>query len=61
MPEPRQNETENEFIDRCIPFVLNEGTAINTAQAFAYCQYLWENKPKKNDIRKNKKHKTKSE
>jgi hypothetical protein len=45
MPKPRQNETENEFIDRCIPFVLNEGTAINTAQAFAYCQYLWENKP----------------
>jgi len=53
MPKPRQNETENEFIDRCIPFVLNEGTAINTAQAFAYCQYLWENKPKKNKKKQN--------
>jgi len=52
MPEPRQNETQNEFIDRCIPFVLNEGTAINTAQAFAYCQYLWENK--RNSLNKTK-------
>jgi hypothetical protein len=44
MPTPNQNESEQEFIDRCIPYVLNEGTARNIAQAYAMCDYIYQNK-----------------
>ncbi len=37
MPEPRADETEQEFIDRCIPVVLEEGTAKDSEQAAAIC------------------------
>jgi hypothetical protein len=42
MPRPRQNETKSEFLTRCVPFVLEEGTAKNQEQAVAICHSLWE-------------------
>ena len=44
MPTPNQNETEEQFINRCIPYVLTEGTASNVAQAYAICEYIYQNK-----------------
>lgn len=38
MPTPQVNETEQQFISRCIPQVLNEGTASTPEQAFAVCR-----------------------
>lgn len=47
MPTPGQNETQDEFISRCIPIVLDEGTAENPEQAAAVCFSLWENRGNK--------------
>lgn len=45
MPTPTATETKKDFIDRCIPYVINEGTANSPEQAYAICQGLWnENK-----------------
>jgi hypothetical protein len=44
MPTPEENETQNEFVARCIPIVIRDGTARNTAQAVAVCNYLYQNK-----------------
>ena len=47
MPTPRSDETHDDFIDRCIPIVLDEGTADNEEQAVAVCESYWsENKEK---------------
>lgn len=43
MPAPKPNEeTKKEFIDRCIPIVLDEGTAKDGKQAKAICENYWE-------------------
>jgi hypothetical protein len=44
MPVPIPNETEEGFINRCIPVVINDGSARNTAQAYAMCLYIYQNK-----------------
>ena len=44
MPVPGKNETQKEFISRCIPFVLKDGAAKNQSQAVAICHGLWEKK-----------------
>ncbi len=41
MPEPGENETEQEFISRCIPIVLDDGTASDQDQAAAICYSMW--------------------
>jgi hypothetical protein len=43
MPKPQPNEKEQEFIRRCIPQVVKDGTVEpgNDAQAFAVCQGIW--------------------
>lgn len=41
MPQPQEHETQQEFINRCIPQVINEGTATTPEQAFAICQTFW--------------------
>lgn len=33
MPSPRNNETRRNFMNRCIPQVIQEGTASNAQQA----------------------------
>lgn len=44
MPEPEANENEQDFISRCIPIVLDEGTAQDQEQAAAICYSLWREK-----------------
>lgn len=44
MPVPTQNETAEQFINRCIPVVINDGSARNVAQAYAMCEYIYQNK-----------------
>lgn len=41
MPKPEKDETENEFVQRCIPIVIKEGTAENPDQAAAICHSMW--------------------
>jgi hypothetical protein len=41
MPEPKENETEKEFVKRCIPIVLDDNTAEDGTQAAAICHSLW--------------------
>ena len=41
MPEPGENETRKEFVQRCIPIVIDEGTAEDGAQAAAICNSIW--------------------
>jgi len=42
MPEPREGETRDDFISRCIPVVLDDGTAEDNEQAVAVCNSMWE-------------------
>lgn len=44
MPKPRSNETKDEFISRCIPKVIEDGTADDTEQAAAICNSIYESK-----------------
>lgn len=48
MPTPNANETEKDFVARCIPVVLEEGTAKDNKQAAAICfsMFLLHNKTK---------------
>jgi len=42
MPRPKKNEKKSDFIARCIPIVLAEGTTDNPSQAAAICYSLWD-------------------
>lgn len=42
MPTPTPNETEEQFIERCIPIVINDGTAQSPEQAYAVCSSMYE-------------------
>jgi len=44
MPTPRADETQDEFIARCIPIVLEDSTAEDSEQATAVCYSMWENR-----------------
>jgi hypothetical protein len=37
MPDPKNNESEADFLKRCIPQVINDGTATDQKQAAAIC------------------------
>jgi hypothetical protein len=41
MPVPKQNETQDDFVSRCIPIVLEDGTAEDQKQAAAVCFSMW--------------------
>lgn len=41
MPTPKADETEDEFIDRCIPIVIGDGTAKDGEQAAAICHSMF--------------------
>lgn len=48
MPIPKPNEeTREQWISRCIPVVINEGTTDNPAQAAAICFSMWRDALKK--------------
>lgn len=43
MPEPQPDkETQSEWYERCIPYLLEEGTAENQEQAYKICESMWE-------------------
>lgn len=42
MPEPIAGETREDFVDRCIPEVLDDGTAKDGEQAAAVCNSIFE-------------------
>lgn len=52
MPTPRKNETKKKFISRCIPIVIEDGTAKDNKQGFAVCNSMW-NEAKKDDAMSN--------
>lgn len=41
MPSPRAGESESDFVGRCIPQVIQDGTAENQQQAAAICYSMW--------------------
>lgn len=50
MPEPNENESRDEFVERCIPVVLGDGTAEDQEQAVAVCNSMWEQAGKTTDV-----------
>ena len=50
MPTPQPNESRDEFIERCIPMVIEEGTANDEEQAYAVCESYWEEAEGDNDM-----------
>lgn len=42
MPIPQEDESRSDFVSRCIPVVLEEGTASSNDQAVAICNSLYE-------------------
>ena len=47
MPTPNAGESEKDYISRCIPVVLKEGTAKDNKQAAAICYSMWRRKDEK--------------
>jgi len=47
MPKPNKNEKEDDFISRCIPIVIEEGTTDDPDQAAAICHSMWEEEHEK--------------
>jgi len=59
MPTPRQDETRQEFISRCIPIVLEDGTAESQDQAIAVCNSMWREREEQGKMDEHKmEHKT---
>jgi len=54
MPTPKKNESEKDFISRCIPYVIKEGTTDDTSQAAAICHSIWRKSKEKNKMKKNR-------
>ena len=46
MPIPKPNESRADYIARCIPIVLDEGTAEDQDQAVAVCNSMWKESKK---------------
>jgi len=42
VPTPRNGESRNDFISRCVPIVVGDGTAGTSQQAVAVCNSIWE-------------------
>lgn len=42
MPYPKEGESKSDYISRCIPYVMKEGTAKDNKQAAAICYSMWE-------------------
>jgi len=42
MPTPESGEKQDDYISRCIPIVIHEGTAKDPSQAAAICHSMWD-------------------
>ena len=47
MPTPGADESREDFVERCIPIVLEDGTAKDSDQAVAICNSMWEEREEK--------------
>jgi len=47
MPTPSKRESKQDFVSRCIPQVIREGTAKDSSQAAAICFSMFRRKGKK--------------
>jgi hypothetical protein len=47
MPTPNSNETKQQFVSRCIEYMMKEGGR-EQKQCIAICYSIWDNKDKKN-------------
>lgn len=47
MPTPKKDETENEWMGRCVPALIDEGRP--QEQAVAICRSMWRNRGKKKE------------
>jgi len=52
MPTPNENESKKDFVSRCIPVVLGEGTAKDEKQAAAICYSMFESHGKESHAKK---------
>lgn len=50
MPTPSKNETESEYIQRCVPELIKEGK--DQSQAYAICKAKWDTKDFKTSTQK---------
>ena len=50
MPKPKKGESEKDFVDRCIPVVIEEGTAEDGTQASVICHSIFDEHNKKISI-----------
>jgi hypothetical protein len=41
MPAPKKGESEEDYVSRCIPVVMEEGTAKDASQAAAMCHSMY--------------------
>lgn len=48
MPTPRKGESEKDFVKRCIPIVIEDGTAKDGSQANAVCHSIYKKSKEKN-------------
>jgi uncharacterized coiled-coil protein SlyX len=46
MPNPKKGEKQQDFISRCVPVVMDDGTAKDNKQAHAVCRAMWDGKNK---------------
>lgn len=49
MPKPGKGEKKKDFIDRCIPIVIDDGTAKDGDQAVAICNSIWDDSKKREE------------
>lgn len=58
MPAPKEGEDRDTFVSRCVPIVLDDGTAENADQAVAICNSMWEEAQKSDDTTPQDRHGT---
>ena len=51
MPTPNKGEKQKDYISRCIPMVMKEGTAKDQKQAAAVCFSMWKQHKSKHKSR----------
>jgi hypothetical protein len=44
MPTPKKNETQDDFVARCIPYLMKEKPGMKSDQAAAICYSIWDRK-----------------
>jgi len=52
MPEPLEGEIQKDFISRCVPLVIEDGTAKDPKQAAAICYSKWREAKKEAEVAK---------